>query len=211
MLLKLNPYRIAINPSILHTTIEEILSKADKLENLKEHLGWDPTPDILTHGFAPMKDSKKLLSFLNENNSRRSLKEKRVARGYKDLVAPRKGLKGWFQKTFSDGKEQNLPTAYDALAWLRQSHRYLLLVSLHDTLVGYASTSEPRRIDLKESTMYYSPIVQALYRNDSAALEKIRAALAAPLNKVVPDTLIEYFTGYVLHYDRKKSSAFYLG
>lgn len=211
MLLKLNPHRIAINPSILHTTIEDILSKADKLETLKEHLGWEPVPDILTYGFAPMKDSKKLLTFLKESTTRRALKQKRIAKGYPDLISPRKGLKGWLQKTFSDGKEQKLSTAFDALAWLRQSHRYLLLVSLHDTLISHVSTSEPRRIDLKEGTLYCNPIAQALFRNDAASLELVRTALAAPLHKVVPETLIEYFSGYVLHYDRKKSSAFYLG
>jgi hypothetical protein len=211
MLLKLNPYRIAINPSILHSTAEDILSKADKIENLQAHLNWNPAPDILTKGFAPMKDSKKLLSYLKESKARRMLKEKRVAKGFHDFISPRKGLKGWWQKTWADGKEQRLLPTHEALAWLRLSPRYLLLVSLHDLLISYVSTSEPRRIDLKESTTYYSPIVQIILKNDLAGAEKIHTALSAPLSKVSPDSLIDYFSGYVLHYDRKKSSAFYLG
>jgi len=210
MLLRLNPYRIAINPSILATTAEDFLTKADKPENLAAHLGWDPNSEILVKGFAPFKDSKRLLSFMKENAALRNLKAARQAKGFNDFVSPRKGLKGWVQKTFSDAKEVKLKTSFDAFEWLNLSPRYLLLVSLHDALISYISTSEPRPVDLKESTAYCNPIQAALYKKDAELLNKVHVALSCPLNKVSPDTLIDCFSGYVLHYDRKKSTSYYL-
>ncbi|NJK92034.1 MAG: hypothetical protein HC904_09535 [Blastochloris sp.] len=203
MLLKINPYRIAINPSILHSSAEDLLASAEKLETLQQYLGWDPAPDILQTGFAPLKEGRQLLTSLKKNEQRLALKSKRLASGYGNFVQQRKGIKGWIQKTFRDSKELNLPAPYQTLAWLRSSPRYLLLVSMHDALISAVSTSEPRRIELKESSLYPNPIALALYQKDIASLTRISEALASPLHKIAPDTLIDCFPGYVLHYDRK--------
>jgi hypothetical protein len=211
MLLKLNPYRIAINPSILYSSAQDLLSKSDKIENLQAFLGWDPLPEILVKGFAPMKDSKKLLSYLKSHSARQTLKTKRKARGYSDFITPRKGLKGWLQKTFADGKELSLTPAHDALFWIHSAPRYLLLQSLHDALISSISTSEPRRVDIEESSSYPNPIVSAFYSNDTAAIEKIYQGLSSPLHKLTPEILVDYFPSHVLYFDRKKSTALYLG
>lgn len=210
MLLSLNPYRISINSSLLESTAEEILSKADKTENLAGHLGWDPATEILVKGFAPFKESKQLSSFAKAQQSRRNLKAKRQAKGFQNFLVPRKGIAGWMQKSFSDPKELKLSTASDALAWLKLSPRYLLLVSLHDALISYISTAEPRRIELKESSGFINPVLLALYKNDKPVLSQIQKALSEPLKKVLPETLITCFSGYVLNYDKKKSTAYYL-
>lgn len=210
MLLSLNPYKISINPALLDSTIEEFLAKADKPDELAAHLGWDPATDILVQGFAPLKDSKRLSAFAQAQLTRRSLKAKRQAKGFPDFIAPRKGLAGWMQKTFSDSKELKLSTAHDALAWLKLSPRYHLLVSLHDALISYISTSEPRRIEIKESSGFMNPVLMALYKNDKTDLIQIQKALSEPLKKVSPETLVNCFSGYVLNYDKKKSTAYYL-
>jgi len=211
MLLSLNPYRASINPSILVSSAEELLAHAGSVESLKDYLRWEPVPEVLQQGFAGQKDAVKLLNLIKGNRKRRQLKERRLARGYANFIEPRKGIKGWWQKKFYDGKELTLPNGFDIMDWLHRSPRYLLLSSLHDVLISFVSSAEPRRVELEDICNCSNPVVNMIEQNDLASAERLVKAMTVPLAKVPPDFLVECLSGYVVNYDRKKTLAYYLG
>ena len=210
MLLNLHSYRVAINPLVLTSSAEELLSHAGSIQALKAHLNWDPEPEILSTGFAPQRDVRKLISLMKENKLRRQMKEKRLAKGYEDFTGPRKGFKGWWQKKFKDPKELQLAGGFEVLSWLRHSTRLTLLASLHDSLLAYVSAAEPRKVDIDESSHYINPLVEMVMKDNMEAAECVVKALSLPLAKVPADFIISGIAGYVLGYDRKKSLAYYL-
>ena len=210
MLLNLNPHRVSINPSVLVSSAEELLSHAGTIMSLKKHLNWDPEPEVLVSGFPPQRDAKRLIVLMKEDKQRRLLKEKRLARGFEDFATPRTGFKGWCQKKFHDPKELRLASGYDVFNFLRHSARLMLLASLHDALLSHVSSAEPRRVEIEESAGFSTPLVDMITGNNFAQAEKMVKALNSPLAKVSPDFIINGITGYVMNYDRKKSMTYYL-
>lgn len=209
--LSLVPYRIPINSSLLQKTAEEMLGQAGKVETLVEYLGWEEMPEELVPGFQPQKNGKEFLKLLKESQKRKDLKEKRIKAGFHDLITPRKGIKGWIQKKFRDPKESALPLGYDLYVWLRESYRLALLTALHDALLGYCSSAEPRKVELEEVTEYQNPFCPAITKLDHEQAVEIQKALASPLKSVDPAFLIRYCPGYVVNYDTQKGVAYYFG
>ncbi|MDR0533824.1 MAG: hypothetical protein LBH01_07710 [Verrucomicrobiales bacterium] len=210
MLLTLTPHRVSINPNLLAGSAEELLSHAASPQSLAEFLNWSSPPEILTAGFAPQKDAKKLLLLMRENKLRKQLKAKRVAKGYADFIQPRKGFKGWWQKKFNDPKELQLACGYQVLDFLRESPRLQLLAALHDTLLAYVSGAEPRRVELSEIYTNINPLASMVANDDLAAADRLVVkALSAPLSKVSPAFIIENLHGHVFDYDQKRSFAHY--
>ncbi len=209
--LSLVPYRIPINSSLLQKTTEELLGQCSEVESLVEYLGWEELPEDLKSGFAPQKNSKEFLKMLKENQKRKELKSKRIQAGFQDLIAPRKGVKGWVQKKFRDPKEDALPIGYDIFVWLRESPRLALLTSMHDALLGFCSSAEPRRVEIEEVTEYQNPFCPIISRNDQDGAERVQKALSAQLKSVEPQFVIDNCPGYVVQYDLKKGVAYYYG
>jgi len=210
MLLNLNPYRVSINPSVLVSSAEELLSHAGSVQSLKKHLNWDPEPEVLVSGFPPQRDARRLITLMKENKQRLQLKVKRHGRGFNDFATPREGFKGWWQKKFNDPKELKLAAGYDVLNFLRHSARLMLLASLHDALLPHLSSAEPRKVEIEEAVGYGNPLIEMVTGNNYVEAEKVVKALSLPLNKVSPDFIISGVTGYVMNYDRKKSLTYYL-
>lgn len=209
--LSLVPYRIPINSSLLQKTSEEMLAQAGKVETLVDYLGWEEMPDDLAQGFFPQKNSKEFIRLLKESQKRKGLKEKRIKVGFHDLITPRKGIKGWVQKKLRDPKEASLPLGYDVYAWLRESPRLALLTALHDALLGYCSSAEPRKVELEEVTEYRNPFCPVITKLDHETASDIHKAFTSPLKSLDPAFLIEYCPGYVVKYDTQKGVAYYFG
>ncbi|MGF1678160.1 MAG: hypothetical protein ACFCUX_03080 [Candidatus Methylacidiphilales bacterium] len=209
--LSLSAYRIPINSTVLHKTAEELLAQSNRKESMLEFLGWEELPYELAQGFEPQKNSRELLRLIKESQKRKVIKSKRLQSGYMDLVSPRKGIKGWLQKKFRDEKENALPLGYDIFIWLRQSPRLALLKALHDSLLVFCSSAEPRKVELNEVTEYqnsFCPIVSRLHLEKAMEVQK---ALSCPLKSVAPDFLIQSCSGYVVKYDTQKGIAYYFG
>jgi hypothetical protein len=209
--LSLVPYRIPINSSLLEKSAEEMLEQAGKLETLVEYLGWEAMPEELVPGFTPQKNGKEFINLLKENQKRKAIKSKRVSAGFQDLITPRKGLKGWVQKQFRDPTEAQLPLGYDAFVWLRESPRMALLTTLHDALLGYCSSAEPRRVEIEEVTEYQNAFCPVISKFDAEASTRVQKALGSSLKTVDPLFLIDYCPGYVACYNMQKGVAYYYG
>jgi len=209
--LSLVPYRIPINSSLLMKTTGEMLEQSVKIEKVSEFLGWEEVPEDLAAGFAPQKNGKELVKMLKQNQKRKDIKAKRVKAGFADLIVPRKGIGGWFQKKFRDPKEAKLPVGYDLFVWLQQSPRLALLTSMHDALLGFCSSAEPRRVEIDELTDYQNPLSHIVCRGNQEELEKLQKALSSPLKAVNPHFVIDSCPGYVTKYDLKKGVAYYYG
>ncbi|MEM1157451.1 MAG: hypothetical protein AAF649_01100 [Verrucomicrobiota bacterium] len=209
--LSLVPYRIPINSSLLMKTTEEMLEQSAKVETLSEFLGWEEVPPEMVAGFAPQKNGKELVKMLKENDKRKGLKAKRVKAGFPDLLVPRKGFGGWVQKKFRDPKEIQLPLGYDLFIWLQESPRLALLTSMHDALLGFCSSAEPRRVEIEEVTEYQNPLCRIVNRSDQEELDRLQKALSCPLKSVDPQFVIDSCPGYVTQYDVKKGVAYYYG
>lgn len=154
---------------------------------------------------------KEFLKMLKENDKRKQIKSKRVQAGYQDMVVERKGIKGWTQKKFRDSKELELPLGYGLFVWLRDSPRLALLTSMHDAILGYCSSAEPRRVEMEEVTEYQNAFCPVVSKYDQDGAERIQKALSSPLKSVDPQFLIEFCAGYVMQYDMKKGVAYYYG
>ncbi|MEM6883614.1 MAG: hypothetical protein AAF571_01185 [Verrucomicrobiota bacterium] len=209
--LSLVPYRIPINSSLLMKTAEEMLEQSAKVESLSEFLGWEEVPEELKAGFAAQKNGKELVRMLKENEKRKGLKAKRVQAGFPDLIVPRKGFGGWVQKKFRDPKEAQLPLGYDLFIWLQGSPRLALLTSMHDALLGFCSSAEPRRVEIDEVTDYQNPFCRIINRGDQAEMDRLQKALSSQLKSVDPQFIIDCCPGYVTQYDMKKGVAYYYG
>ena len=192
-------------------TTEEMLEQSAKIETMSEFLGWEEVPEELAAGFAPQKNGKEFIKMLKENERRKELKAKRVQAGFSDLIVARKGFGGWMQKKFRDPKEALLPLGYDLFIWLQESPRLALLTSMHDALLGFCSSAEPRRVEIDEVTDYQNPFCRIVSRGDQEELDKLLKALSTPLKSVNPQFVIDSCPGYVSQYDMKKGVAYYYG
>jgi hypothetical protein len=210
MLLTLTPHRVSINPNLLAGSAGELLSHATTPQSLAEFLNWTSPPEILSAGFAPQKDAKKLLLMMKENKQRKQLKTKRVAKGYADFIQPRKGFKGWWQRKFDDPKELRLACGYQVLDFLKNSPRLALLAALHDTLLAYVAGAEPRRVELSEIYTSINPLALMVANDDLVSADRLVVkALSVPLAKVAPAFIIENLYSHVFDYDQKRSFAHY--
>lgn len=209
--LTLVPYRIPINSTLLGKTTEEMMQQAESLESLAEFMGWAEIPEELQAGFSQQKNGKEFTKMMKENDRRKELKAKRLQAGFQDLISPRKGLKGWMQKKFRDSKEEALPLGYDLFVWLQNSPRLALLTSMHDALLGFCSSAEPRRVEIEEMTEYQNPICKVVSQGDQERLGQLLKALSSPLKSVDPQFVIDCCPGYVTQYDIKKGVAYYYG
>jgi hypothetical protein len=147
-LLTLTPYRISINPNLLTSSVDELLAHSGSPQALAEFLNWSSPPEILSAGFPPQKDARKLLLMMKENKLRKQLKAKRSAKGYRDFIQPRKSFKGWWQRKFNDPKEISLACGYQILNFLKNSPRLSLLayVSAANRLVAKALSVPPAKV-----------------------------------------------------------------
>ncbi|MEM6822779.1 MAG: hypothetical protein AAF558_12665 [Verrucomicrobiota bacterium] len=208
--ISLVPYRIPINSSLLQRTADEMLEQAGKVENLVTFLGWEEMPPELITGFDPQRNAKEFLNMLKQNQKRKELKAKRVKGGYADLISERKGVKGWAQKK-RDDKELDMPLGYDMFIWLRESVRLGLLTSLHDALLGFCSSAEPRQVNIDEVTETRNAFCLTVSKNDTERANQVVKALSSPLKSVDPNFIIDFCPGYVVHYDVGKGVAYYFG
>ncbi|MEO0453087.1 MAG: hypothetical protein AAFY98_02975 [Verrucomicrobiota bacterium] len=209
--LALVPYRIPINITILQNTARDMLREAKDVESLAQFLGWEADTDVLVEGFAPVKNAKHLGKLVKENRERTILKARRVAKGFTKMSTPRTGLKGWFQKKFHDPKEMKLPVTEDIYSWVAALPRYALLVSMHDALLAYCSSAEPRRMDVEEMTEFTDPLANAITRHLQGEVDRFQTALNQPLKNIDPSVLIAHFPGYVLKFEQDNSIAYYYG
>jgi hypothetical protein len=209
-LLTLTPYRISINSNLLAENAEKLLAHAGSPQSLAEFLNWSSPPEILTAGFPPQPDARRLLVLMKENKLRRRLKARRQARGYADLVQPRAGFKGWWQRRVNDPKELKLACGGEVMEFLRHSPRLALLAALHDTLLAYVSAAEPRRVELTEVYTAVNPLTLMVASDDLAAASRLVVrAMSVPLAKVAPSFIIENIHGHVFGYEPKRNFAHY--
>lgn len=187
------------------------MARAGKVDELIEFLGWEEMPAELEEGFLPQKNAKELSRMIKDNQKRHLLKEKRIKAGFHDLLVPRKGIKGFIQKKFRDPKEIELPLGYDLFVWTRDSPRLGLLTTLHDSLLGFCSSAEPRKVEVEEVTEQMNPLARMLIKNQEELLEELQKALTLNLKQVDPSFIIKYCPGYVVHYDSHKGIAYYFG
>lgn len=209
--LSLAAYRIPINTTILENSARDILSAATDIGALANYLQWEPDLDVLQTGFPAMRQAKDLTKKAKLNAKRLDLKKQRLQKGFTKLYGSRKGLKGWFQKKFKDPKEISLPLSAEIYEWVVESPRYALLVSLHDALLAYCSSAEPRIMSLENMSEFSDPLTLALREMDEEKLAKMEEALSSPLKNVDPGLLIDLFPGYVRRYDRDNNVAYYFG
>jgi hypothetical protein len=209
--LSYQPYRIPINPALLLSGAEQLLSEADRREGLLSHLGWAEMPPELEPGFNPQSNTKDFPRMMKKSMERRTLKEARVGKGFDSLAGPRKGLKGWIQGRFHDQRELNLPIDYDLLNWIANSPRYHLLGALHDAILSLVATGEPHLIALEEALSFTNPVTDIIVRGDVKEAERLAHVLGLPLKKVDPTFLVDGIANFVLVYHRERSSAFYFG
>jgi len=207
--LSVNSFRVPINGPALLSTAAEILQQASTPEKLQNALGWDEFPENFQAGFAPQKNAGNLVRLLKNSGKRSQLRNKRIARGYPDFLTPRKGFKGWWQRSFSDPAELKLPIGYDVLAWLQQSPRFGLLTAIHDALLNAVSVAEPKKADRGEMGRFPNPLGEMVYTVDLQRAERLRQALAAPLKKVKPDVIVDDLSGFVIAYEQKLSFAYF--
>ncbi|MDX6767455.1 MAG: hypothetical protein SFU85_11770 [Candidatus Methylacidiphilales bacterium] len=210
---RLNAYRVPINVSILDNSAEKVLSESGDAEKLLEALGWGREYlGFVLAGLPPVKDSKKFIQMIKDQEVRKRMKEERTAKGYPDWVTPRKGIKGWMQKKFKDPKELQLPILMDIFVWLREQPRYQLLVAMHDALLSQVSSAEPRLIGSDHQlNEFVHPLAELMQAKDMARAERLRAALGSPLPSVSPACLIDDITGNVVSYDRKNGVGYFYG
>jgi hypothetical protein len=204
-------YRIPINSSILQSTAQQLLSMARSIDDLVLFLGWSEAPEVLREGFAPARDTRELTRIIKQNQQRKVLKQKRVQRGFPDFVRPRKGFKGWLQKSIFDKKELAMPLGLNALEWIQQRWRYQLLCTLHDALLGFCASAEPRRVALEEGMEVAHPATVMLAKFDLKMAGEYQQALGQPLKALAPQALIDLFPGYVVKYDLDKGVSYYFG
>ncbi len=209
--LSLSAYRIPINTTILEKTAEELIGAAGDVKALSTFLQWDPGLELFKSGYSPFRQARELGKMVDLNRKRRSLKYDRIEKGYSKLFGPRKGLKGWVQKKWRDPAEIKLPIEAEIYEWITALPRYALLVSLHDALLAYCSSAEPRVMSVENVTEFADPLTVAIYHDDKEKLDLIQRALSTPLKSFDPGWLIEFFPGYVLSYDRATSMAYYYG
>lgn len=209
--LSLSAYRIPINTTILENSAQEMIQAAGDVKSLSGFLQWDPSLDLFTQGFPPFRQARELGKKVKLNIQRKHLKEERIKRGYSKLYSSRKGIKGWIQKKWRDPAEIKLPYEAQIYEWLTEIPRYALLVSLHDALLAYCSSAEPRVMSVENVTEFADPLTQAIHPGQEEKLEMIQLALSTPLKSFDPGWLIDFFPGYVLKYDRTTSMAYYYG
>jgi len=207
--LSVTPFRVPINGSAVMSTASEILQQASTPEKLQAALGWEEFPGDYRAGFAPQKNAGELVTLIKKNAKRGQLKQKRIARGYPDFVTPRKGFKGWWQKTFCDPAELKLPIGYDVMAWLQHSPRFGLLTAIHDALLSPVSVAEAKRVDRAELGRFSNPIGDMVHNSDVQRAERISKALMAPLKKVRPEVVVDDLSGFVVAYEQKLSFAYF--
>lgn len=207
--LSVSPFRVPINGSSVLSTASDILKQASSPEKLQAALGWDEFPGDFQAGFAPQKNAAELGLLLKKSGQRSKLKDKRIARGYPDFTTPRKGLKGWWQRTFCDPAELKLPIGYDVLAWLQHSPRFGLLTAIHDALLNPVSVGDAKKIDRGELGRFPNPIGEMVHGPDFQRAERIRQALACPMKKVKPEVVVEDLSGFVVAYEQKLSFAYF--
>jgi hypothetical protein len=210
---KLNAYRVPINVSILDSTAAKMLSEGKEPEALLEAMGWGTEYlQFVKEGMAPVKDSKKLIQMIRDQEVRAKMKQERMAKGYPDFISPRKGLKGWIQKKFKDPKERHLPLLFDVIVWLREQPRYQLLVAMHDAMLGQVSSAEPRKLgNDHQLNEFVHPLTEIMQNKDMSRAEKLRMALGNPLTSVPPAILVDEFVGYVVSYERNHGVGYYYG
>jgi hypothetical protein len=209
--LSLSAYRIPINTTILENTAEEMVKASTDVQSLATFLNWEPDLDIFKTGFPPCKNARELTKKVNLNSKRQQIKRDRIEKGYSKLYGPRRGIKGWVQKTFRDPAEKKLPYEAEIYEWITAIPRYALLVSLHDSLLAYCSSAEPRVMSAENISEFSDPITSAVSQNLEEKLEAVQMALSSPLKSFDPGWIIDFFPGYVLSYDRSTSMAYYYG
>jgi hypothetical protein len=209
--LSLSAYRIPINTTILENTAQDIIQESTNLKSLAAFLQWDPSLDILQSGFSPFRQARELGKKAKLNRKRQDLKRERIRNGFSKLYGPRKGIKGWIQKTWRDPKEKKLPYEAEIYEWVTAVPRYALLVSLHDALLAYCSSAEPRVMSAENVSEFADPLTVAINQYHEEKLETIQLALSTPLKSFDPGWIIDFFPGYVLSYDRTTSMAYYYG
>lgn len=207
--LSVTPFRVPINGPAVLSTAQEILRQAGTPEKLQAALGWDEFPGDYRAGFAPQKNAAELVSLLKKSGERNRMRAKRVARGYPDFITPRKGLKGWWQRTFCDPAELKLPIGYDVLAWLQHSPRLGLLIAVHDALLNSVSVAEPKKIERSELSRFSNPVGEMAQTIDLQRAERIRQALSSPLKKVKAEVVVDDLAGFVVAYEQKMSFAYF--
>lgn len=207
--LSLRFYRVSLNVPEMPGHAQALLGSATSPEALAQSLGWEGTvdPAYLQSAFAPHKQARDFLDLWKLHHRQRRMRTERITRGYPDLIAPRTGIKGWFQKR-RDKRELTLPITADLTDWLLNCPRYTLLNSLHDALLGPSSVAEPREIKFDEIAALPHPVIDMITGSDEKAVKAMVEALSAPLTKIDPSFLIEKLAGYV-HYLPKRGFAYY--
>lgn len=206
--LSLQPYRVAIDSSILREKAQEVLKKATTEEGLKEVLGLEALSREVKKGLLPQKNPGKIMSLFQANLKRQGVRKKRLDRGFPDFIGPRKGLKGLLQKWYFDSAEMHLEAEHDLVHHLYESERYHLLVSLHDALLVEVASGEPKRVDFSEAVGYGNPICEMMIEKKVSQMKRLVKSLGTPLKKLDPDSLVEDFFGYV-SFQRKRGVAYY--
>ncbi len=207
--LSLSPYRMPINGSTVATTAGEILKQAATAEALQQALEWPEMHDILAHGFAPDKNAGELIPLLKGSIRREKMKAVRIKRGFPDFLTPRKGLIGWWQRTFCDPRELKLPTGLDILTHLQNSARFALLIQIHDAILMRLSVAEPKKVPLEEVIHFPNPVGEMIQTGDLVRAARLVKALKAPLKKVDPNVIVDDLAGYVASYQTKRSFAYF--
>lgn len=207
--LTLSPYRMPINGSTVVSTTGELLKQAASAEALQTALEWPEMHEILSRGFAPDKNADTLLSLLKGSIKREKMKAKRIKRGYPDFLTPRKGLMGWWQRTFCDPRELKLPLGHEILIQIQNSARFALLVQIHDAMLMRISVAEPKKVPLEEVIHFPHPIGEMIQAGDLVRVTRLVKALKAPLKKVDPNVIIDDLAGYVASYQTKRSFAYF--
>lgn len=207
----LNPYRVSINASLLESSAKELLGATTDAASLAKLLGWAEVPDYIWAGVEPYVDGKQVVEMVKNNARRVQLKEARIAKGYTDPNAPRKGISGWLQSNFSDAKENALPVELEIYDWLQRAPRFSLLITLHDSLLSMVSIAEPKQIDFQEITGYPNPISEMIYKQDLKRADRMANALTCKVGDIPPQVLIEDVAGYVVNFQQARGLGYYYG
>ena len=205
----LNFYRISFQAPELFTAAQELLKKSITVESLQHELSWQEKNEIefLRMGFQPQANAKEILLLLKRIDQRAKYKEARIKSGFPDLLAPRKGLRGWWQSR-KDRKEKSFPIALDAFQWFQHSYRLALLATLHDTLLSRVVTGEAHNVPLDEIMAIFHPLTEMVARKNGRSARRLVEALSSPLHQIDPHFLIEGVAGYII-YQTNRGFAYY--
>jgi len=202
-------YRWPLKAKELIPAARDFLAGATSESQLASMLAWEQPNDLafIKKAFPATSNAREFLSLMKSLHQHHHLRSKRISLGHPDLLIPRKGFWAWWHKG-TDKKELALPSDYEAFDWLHHCQRLILLISIHDALIGSVTSGDPKLVDFDEITALPNPLAEMVGKANLEQAKKLVANLSCPLIKVDPAWLCETLSGYVI-YQSARGFAYY--